>query len=202
LVLVRLRARQTLINVGPPHSPVAQSLITPEARSQAGLLVLELANTYELRRSFSEELHCSRKTPVGNCQNVPGLPPLLHRSLTLSKPLKIQIVELARTLISDEQHWCRRHFGEDADGFPVSPTSASAIRWCGLGAVIAAAYQLTRNTDAAYQVGYQILRPRYGSATLIHTNDVRGHAAVLALFDEVTGRARDLARCQDLRKTV
>jgi hypothetical protein len=80
--------------------------------------------------------------------------------------------------------------------------SASAIKWRGLGAVIAAAYQLTHNTDAAYQVGYQILRPRYGSATLIHTNDVRGHAAVLALFDEVTGRARDLARCQDLRKTV
>jgi hypothetical protein len=103
----------------------------------------------------------------------------------LSKPLKIQIVERARALIADEQHWCRRHFGEDANGFPVSPTSTSAIKWCGLGAVIAAAYQLTHNADAAYRVGYQILRPRYGSATLIHTNDERGHAAVLALFDEV-----------------
>jgi len=53
--------------------------------------------------------------------------------------------------------------------------------------VIAAAYQLTHNADAAYQVGYQVLRPRYGSSTLIHINDVRGHAAVLALFDEVLG---------------
>jgi hypothetical protein len=95
----------------------------------------------------------------------------------LSKPLKIQIVERARALIADEEHWCRRHFAEDANGFPVSATSASAIKWCGLGAVIAAAYQLTHNTDAAYQVGYQILRPRYGSATLIHTNDEKGHAA-------------------------
>ena len=67
----------------------------------------------------------------------------------------------------------------------VSPTSAKAVKRCGLGAVIAAAYQLTHNADAAYQVGYQVLRPRYGSATLIHINDVRGHAAVLALFDEV-----------------
>jgi hypothetical protein len=103
----------------------------------------------------------------------------------LSKPLKIQIVERARALIADEQHWCRRHFGEDANGSPVSPTSTSAIKWCALGAVIAAAYQLTHNADVAYRVGYQILRPRYGSATLIHTNDERGHAAVLALFDEV-----------------
>ena len=78
-----------------------------------------------------------------------------------------------------------RHFGEDANSFPVSPTAVSAIKWCGLGAVIAAAYQLIHNTAAAYQVGYQVLRPRYCSATLIQVNDVRGHAAVLALFDEV-----------------
>jgi hypothetical protein len=103
----------------------------------------------------------------------------------MSRPLKVQIVERARELIADEQHWCRRHFGEDANGLPVSPTSANAIKWCGLGAVIAAAYELTHNPDAAYQVGYQAMRPRYGSAMLIHINDVRGHAAVLALFDEV-----------------
>jgi hypothetical protein len=103
----------------------------------------------------------------------------------LSRPLKVQIVELARTLIADEQHWCRRHFGEDSNGFPVSPTSASATKRCALGAMIAAAYQLIHNADAAYQIGYQALRPRYGSATLIHVNDTRGHAAVLALFDEV-----------------
>jgi hypothetical protein len=103
----------------------------------------------------------------------------------LSRPLKIQIVERARALIADEEHWCRRHFGEDANGFPVSPTSASAIKWCALGAVIAAAYQITHNPDAAYRLGYQALRPRYGSATLIHVNDVRGHSEVLSLFDEV-----------------
>jgi hypothetical protein len=78
-----------------------------------------------------------------------------------------------------------RHFGEDANGFPVSPTSDTAIKWCGLGAVIAAAYQLTHDADAAYRIGYEALRPRCGSATLIHVNDKRGHAAVLALFDEV-----------------
>ena len=103
----------------------------------------------------------------------------------MSRPLKVQIIQRARALIADEQHWCRRHFGEDANALPVSPTSASAIKWCALGAVIAAAYQLTHNPDVAYEVGYQVLRPRYGSATLIHTNDVSGHAAVLALFDEV-----------------
>jgi hypothetical protein len=103
----------------------------------------------------------------------------------VSRPLKVQIVERARELIADEQFWCRRHFGEDVNGFAVSPTSASAVKRCGLGALVAAAYQLTDNFDAAYRIGYEALRPRYGPATLIHANDTRGHAAVLALFDEV-----------------
>jgi len=51
--------------------------------------------------------------------------------------------------------------------------------------VIAAAYQLTHDYDAAHRLGHEALRPRYGAATLIYVNDTRGHAAVLALFDEV-----------------
>jgi hypothetical protein len=58
------------------------------------------------------------------------------------------------------------------------------VKRCGLGAVIAAAYQLTHNFNAAYRLGHEALRPRYSPATLIHINDVRGHAAVLVLFDE------------------
>jgi hypothetical protein len=107
----------------------------------------------------------------------------------LSRPLKIQIVERARTLIADEEHWCRRNLANDVNGVPISPTSDRAVKWCGLGAVIAAAYQVTHDFDAADQLGYEALRPRYGAATLIHVNDTRGHAAVLALFDEVIAAA-------------
>jgi hypothetical protein len=103
----------------------------------------------------------------------------------LSRPLKIQIVERARALIADEQHWCRRNLANDVNGVPTFPTSGCAVKWCGLGAVIAAAYQLTHDFDAADQLGREALRPQYSPATLIYVNDTRGHAAVLALFDEV-----------------
>jgi hypothetical protein len=99
----------------------------------------------------------------------------------VSRPLKLQIVEQARALIADEQHWCRRHLAEDVNGASVSPTFAGAVKRCGLGAVVAAAYQFTHNADAAYQ----ILRPRYSAATVIYVNDTIGHAAMLTLFDEV-----------------
>src|SRR4029078_10538439 len=103
----------------------------------------------------------------------------------MSRPLKVQIVERARALVADEQNWCRRHLAEDARGVSVSPTHASAVKRCGLGAVIAAAYQLTHDYDAAHRLGHEALRPHYSPATLIYLNDIRGHAAVLALFDEV-----------------
>jgi hypothetical protein len=103
----------------------------------------------------------------------------------MSRPLKVQIVERARALIADEQHWCRRHLAEDRNGISVSPTSTSAVKRCGLGAVIAAAYELTHDYDAAHLLGHEVLRPHYSPATVIHVNDIRGHNAVLALFDEV-----------------
>jgi len=106
----------------------------------------------------------------------------------MAKPPQIQIFERARHLIADEQHWCRSHLAEDASGVSVFPTSARAVKRCGLGAVIAAAYQLTRDYDVANELAHNALRPHAGISTLVHVNDVRGHAAVLALFDEVVAK--------------
>jgi hypothetical protein len=69
--------------------------------------------------------------------------------------------------------------------YALSPTFTAAVKRCGLGAVIAAAYQLTHDYDAAHRLGHEALRPHYSPATLIYLNDIRGHSAVLALFDEV-----------------
>ena len=103
----------------------------------------------------------------------------------MARPLQIQIVERARALIADKQHWCRGELARDVNGEGVCPTSASALKRCALGAVIAAAHELTHNLDSANDFAFKALRPRYGTATLVRVNDMRGHAAVLALFDTV-----------------
>ena len=103
----------------------------------------------------------------------------------MSKPLKVQIVERARALIEDERHWCRGELARDVDAHSVCPTDSSAERRCALGALIAAAYQLTNDHSQAHEIAISAVRPLFGTATLVNVNDVRGHAAVLALFDEV-----------------
>ena len=103
----------------------------------------------------------------------------------MARPLKLQIVERARTLIADESRWCRCELARDANGVGVCPTSDSATKRCGLGALIMAAYRITNDRRQAHDLAIKAMRPLHGSATLVNVNDVRGHAAVLALFDEV-----------------
>jgi hypothetical protein len=103
----------------------------------------------------------------------------------MARPLQRQIVERARARIADQQRWCRGEHARDVSGEGVCPTSASAVKWCALGAVLAAAHELTHNLAAAHDLALNALRPKYGTATLVGVNDMRGHADVIALFDEV-----------------
>ena len=103
----------------------------------------------------------------------------------MARSLKLQIVERARALIADESHWCRSELGRDVNGVGVCPTSDMAIKRCGLGALIMAAYQVTNDRRQAHDLAIKAMRPLHGSATLMHVNDSRGHAAVLALYDVI-----------------
>ena len=108
----------------------------------------------------------------------------------MARPLQIQIIERARALIEDSDHWCRNHLALDTNGVSVFPTSTSAVKRCALGALIVAAYELTHDHDAADHLAYQALRPHCGTSTLIHVNNMRGQEEVLALFDEVISAQR------------
>ena len=103
----------------------------------------------------------------------------------MSKPLKVLIVEKARALIEDERHWCRGELARDINALSMCPTDSRAVRRCALGALIAAAYQITNDYSRAHDLAIGAVRPLHGSATLVNVNDVRGYAAVLALFDKV-----------------
>jgi len=102
----------------------------------------------------------------------------------MAKSLKFQIIERARKLIQDESQWCRGYLAVDAHGDSADPISREAVRRCALGALIAATYQLTNNRSWGYELALSALRPICGSNTVVLTNDHRGHAAILTLFDE------------------
>jgi hypothetical protein len=101
----------------------------------------------------------------------------------MARPLNLQIIERAKELIQDERHWCRGYLAVDDFGVSADPTASEAVKRCALGALVAAGYQLTNNKVWAHELGSNALRPLCGSNTIVLTNDHRGHAAVLSLFD-------------------
>src|SRR6478672_8357649 len=103
----------------------------------------------------------------------------------MSKLLKLQVIEKARALIDDERHWCRGELARDINALSICPKDSRAERRCALGALIASAYGITDDLSRAHDLAISAVRPLYGSATLVNVNDVRGHAAVLALLDKV-----------------
>ena len=101
----------------------------------------------------------------------------------MAKTARLRMLERARALIEDEGHWCPGDLARDAWGFSISPIDRDAEQRCALGALLAAAYELTGDFDRAQKVAAGAMRPVIGATSLTHINDVEGHAAILKLFD-------------------
>jgi hypothetical protein len=106
----------------------------------------------------------------------------------MSTQLKMHIIEDARALIASENHWCRRQMAFDPDGAAVAATDSRATKLCGYGALIAVAHRMTNDCDRAYRLAGSAVAQFGGSSVLIDVNDIEGHAAVLAMFDDVIAR--------------
>jgi hypothetical protein len=76
----------------------------------------------------------------------------------------------------------------DPDGGAVSATDGRASRLCAYGALIAAAHHMTNDCERSCRLVSLAVTQFGGSSALIDANDIKGHAAVLALFDQVITR--------------
>ena len=101
----------------------------------------------------------------------------------MARPTRVQILERARALIADERHWCPGDLARDACGFPVSPTDGRAVQRCALGALLAAAHELSGDFTLAFNLATTATHPLVGATALTHINDAEGHATVLQLLD-------------------
>ena len=107
----------------------------------------------------------------------------------MSKPIQIQIIEEARSLIQDEKQWCRGELAFDIYGAPVCPTGPTASKWCAYGALVAVSHRMAGDTSRAFDLADVAAKHFGGSDAIMKVNDKQGHAAVLALLDEVIRRS-------------
>jgi hypothetical protein len=102
----------------------------------------------------------------------------------MSKPVSVAIIERARELIAEPEHWCRGSYARGKGGVSVSVGDSSARRFCAMGALILAALELTGDIQRGRELAYRAASTISQTGSLVFVNDHRGHAAVLALFDK------------------
>jgi hypothetical protein len=101
----------------------------------------------------------------------------------MSKPVPLIVIQRAREIISDEQHWCRGSYARGKAGISVAVNDPEARRYCAMGALLLAASELSSNDATASSLAYDIAKIVSPTGSLVFVNDHYGHSAVLSLFD-------------------
>ena len=70
----------------------------------------------------------------------------------MAKSLVHQVIGRARQLIDDEGSWVQVYAAVSADGTPVEPLDERAVRFCASGALLRAAFELTRDIATATEL--------------------------------------------------
>ena len=109
-------------------------------------------------------------------------------SYVIQQPERIRaavaVLTRARDLIADERRWCKRFSARNRLGLPVSVQSASAWRFCAIGAIQRAAWELGLPfNEPGSALEWQTARP------IPDWNDDRHrtHAEVVVAFDAAIG---------------
>lgn len=102
----------------------------------------------------------------------------------MSKPINVRLIERARELIADPEHWCRGSYARGKGGVSVSVGDSSARRYCAMGALILAAWEITGDVNRGDGLAYNAAKIVSKTGSLVFVNDHQGHAAVLALLDK------------------
>jgi hypothetical protein len=110
----------------------------------------------------------------------------------MTAPVQKQVLINARALIADPAHWTRSVLACTAAGDNIAWYDPSAAKWCAVGAIYRATYDLVGDPREATRIGKKVARsisPIWCCRSLMSINDLRGHKAVLAVFDKALAAA-------------
>ena len=96
----------------------------------------------------------------------------------------VEVIQRALTLIAVQETWTRGVLARNAQGMPVSPFAPDAVRFCAIGALRNAAFQIMQGNECAAMqlaraIEFEVLSM---GASLESVNDGGGREAVAALL--------------------
>lgn len=98
----------------------------------------------------------------------------------------VEVLEAARELIADPEHWTQGVYAKSALGLPIGPSAPGAVCWCAEGAM----RKVTGDGPDGPWWDAFLAVSKLTPQGLIRWNDDRTHAEVLAKFDEAIAAAK------------
>ena len=109
----------------------------------------------------------------------------------MSKPLPTIVVQGAIDILSDPKRWCRGEFAVNRWRQATSPWAEDATKFCAIGALRKAAYDLTQNEREARQLAHDIqykiedrIQGPFRALWRVNDEDRHGRTAVLGLMKD------------------
>jgi hypothetical protein len=103
----------------------------------------------------------------------------------MAKSLQHQIVSRALQLVSDNRTWTQNAIARTATDDPCSFMHPKAVKFCAIGALHRAVFELTGALD--FKLAHAAVREVSNYLELPYINDVRGREAVVQLFSKALG---------------
>ena len=102
----------------------------------------------------------------------------------MAKTFQHQIIEGALRIIAEEKHWARCSMARTSEGNACSVWDLAADRFCAVGAMWRAAFELMGDLDVSVveRTAHQVVASNGRADALQTLNDLEGHAAVVQMF--------------------
>ena len=103
----------------------------------------------------------------------------------MAKTLQHQIIEGALDILSEERHWTRCSMARNSEGHPCSVWDPAAVRFCAVGALWRAAFELmdTLNSfELVETIAKRVVDINGRTDCLQMHNDLEGHAAIVRML--------------------
>ncbi len=106
------------------------------------------------------------------------------------RPLQHEIIARALELIADEAHWTSLVIARTADGKICEWVHPLAARFCAVGALDRAAYELLgpKGDESLKAEKYVLAANNRATDSLPRINDHEGHAAIVSMFKYALAR--------------
>jgi hypothetical protein len=104
----------------------------------------------------------------------------------MAKSLQYLVLSRAWELVSNEASWTRHAISRTASGLQCDFKDADAAKFCAMGAIFRAVYELTGGVDRPLSM--LAMRRVANPTALPFVNDFAGQKAVIALFNKALER--------------